>query len=532
VRHVLAQLTAWTVMALLSSSSSRAVADWPTYRHDGARSGNQPVWSALSDPRRVRRLAVQASWRLPGVDDGFVAAPIVHADHVYVGGSNGVFYALDARSLRVVWQFPRAGEPALAQRWHCSGFPSNRGIAASATLTRIGARDAVIFGAPDNSLAPHYGSGRLFALDAETGRLIWASPTIAAITDTIVGSATGRHEQIGYSSPLVLGNRVYVGVSDACADHPVQTGRVASVDLASGRLIPEFQFAASGSRGGGVWSSVATDKHSLFVTTGNAHCYPAVPACPQSAPTPDYASSILELRAGDGQVAWQFQPVPFPLDSDADFGAGPTVSRTKCGRIVTSIQKDGWVYGIGTNGPDSLGRVRWQFPADHYPFYVGDGTRHVGSARTNYVMPQAVWHDESFVTSRGAGHGSIEALDMCAADSVRVAWLMRVPNATTRGDGMSAPSVSGGIIYVGTNEGGIGHVMAFADPRTLPPAGQVCLDPDVPPNECAARGSRAVAVPQVLAAVPVAGGIRAEPVLAYGRVYVTTTNGYLYELSP
>ena len=529
--HPLAQLLAWAVLTVLSPLSQNATGDWPTYRHDGGRTGNQPVASDLSDPRRVRSLAVRSRWRLPGVADGFAAAPVVHANRAYVGGSNGILYALDARTLRVVWQYPRAGEQPLAQQWHCSGFPSNRGIASSATVARIGARDAVIFGAPDNSLAPHYGSGRLFALDAETGQLVWASPAIAAITDTIVG-ATGRHEQIGYSAPLVLGGRVYIGVSDACADHPVQTGRVVAVDLETGRLVPAFRFVATGTRGGGVWSSVATDDRALFVTTGNAHCYPAVPACPQVAPTPDYASSMLEVRARDGHVEWQFQPVPFAMDSDADFGAGPTVARTRCGRVVTSIQKDGWVYAIGADGPDPRGRVRWQFPADHYPFHIGDGSRHVGTAMTNYVRPGAAWGGETFVTSRGGGHGTIQALDVCAADSVRVAWSLRVPHASTRWDGMSAPSVTGGIIYVGTNEGGSGHVVAFADPRMRPPAGRACLDTSLPPNACAASGGRLVPVPEVLASVPLGGGIRAEPVLAHGRVYVTTTNGYLYMLSP
>ena len=47
-----------------------------------------------------------------------------------------------------------------------------------------------------------------------------------------------------------------------------------------------------------------------------------------------------------------------------------------------------------------------------------------------------------------------------------------------------------------------------------------------------ASGFEAVPSPKILAIVQLTGGIRTEPVLARGRVYVATTAGRLYALEP
>jgi outer membrane protein assembly factor BamB len=493
----------------------QAGGEWPTFRHDGARSGSQPVASPLSDPHRVSKLLVMASWRTPD-GAGFSAGPIVAGSRVFVASHDGHVYALDAITLRELWRYPATDDPALVQRWRCTGFPSSTGLASSVAVARVADRPAVIIGGPDNSPAPHYGSGRLFAVDAATGRALWASPVLANVTDTIVGSAAGAHEHIGYSAPLVLGQAIYIGLSDACADHPVQTGRVSAVALGDGRLVPGFRFVASGGRGGGVWSSVATDGLALFVTTGNAHCVPAVSGCPESPPPADLTSSIVRVDPTDGRPAWRIQPVPFALDSDSDFGAGATVMFARCGEVITAVQKDGWVYAVDGG---AAGTVRWQFPAVHYPFAPGDGTHHVGNTHSNYTAPGAVWKDLFIVTAGGiglthdpaAGHGTLQALDVCAPDSARVRWMIRLPRASTRWDGLSPPSVSRGIVFIGTNDGASGSVIAVADPGVVRPR-----SPE----------------PVILASVAVHGGVRAEPALAYGRVYVATTNGYVEMLTP
>ena len=86
-------------------------------------------------------------------------------------------------------------------------------------------------------------------------------------------ASTQFHEQIGYSSPIVFNDRVYVGVADHC-DNPIQKGRVVAVHLATGAIDAGFNYCSTGTcadstRGGGVWSSVAAWDDSVYVTTGN-----------------------------------------------------------------------------------------------------------------------------------------------------------------------------------------------------------------------------------------------------------------------
>src|SRR5205823_5811892 len=100
--------------------------------------------------------------------------------------------------------------------------PSSGGIASSVSIAQIEGRDVVILAAPDQGrpsdpggkFGSGFGSGRLFALDANTGAVIWSTRDEVARMNGITEFSTNElHEQIGYSSPLVLGDRIYVGVA-------------------------------------------------------------------------------------------------------------------------------------------------------------------------------------------------------------------------------------------------------------------------------------------------------------------------------
>src|SRR5262249_15286910 len=151
---------------------------------------------------KVPSLAVK--WRFPKVGDpdlggGFRASPIVWKGRVFVGNGNGRLYALDANTGAQVWQFPLPADPPLTSQFTCN--PSSLGIASSALIATIGGVDAVIFAAPDQSIGTGLGEGRLFALNAASGGVIWKSPVIARLTGLTGGSKTQFHENLGYSAP-------------------------------------------------------------------------------------------------------------------------------------------------------------------------------------------------------------------------------------------------------------------------------------------------------------------------------------------
>jgi len=506
--------------------------DWPAFRHNGLRNAQQVQASALSDPYQVKKLAVQ--WQFTrDAPRGFRASPIVHDDRVFIGSSNGRLYALDAASGALLWQYPPAGDPALTSQFTCN--PSSFGIASSAAIGRIQNEvDAVIFGAPDRSIGAGLGSGRLFALDPATGAEIWKSPEIAILDGTTGSAEDELHEQIGYSSPLVLGNRVYIGIANHC-DNPIQNGRIVAVDLDTGNPVAGFNFKATGTRGGGVWSSVGggLEARGLYATTGNTKCWNG--GC-QSEPSPNHGLSLLRLDSA-GSVVWKLQPVPFDLDGDPDWASGPSLMATSCGDLVASTMKDGWAYAVEAgSGTPGAASVRWQFPPTGFPFAPGDGTVH-GDSR--YLVPGAAWEDV-FITMTGGeivntdvdwGFSRLHALEACGGNAGRVRWIADVPG-TTAGSAyqLGPPTVTRGIVFVGTAQT---HLVAIADPTVWPSSVSRCSHPDVTVGDCVANGFQLVPQPTILLDLDIgSGGIRGEPVLAGDRVFVATTADTLYMLEP
>jgi outer membrane protein assembly factor BamB len=526
------------VAALIVTSLGGCVNNWPAYRHDRERSGNQSTPSALSNPSKVGTLAVRWSWSPPN-PGGFKASPVVDDGRVYIGNGNGYFYALDAGTGALLWQFPAAGTPALTSAFTCN--PSSRGIASSAALATIKVKwfwffkrrvRLVIFGAPDRSIPPGNGSGRLFALNAKTGAVVWRSPVVAQVTGLNAGNTAQLHEQIGYSAPLVSDKRVFVGVGNHC-DNPIQNGRVVAVDLQTGALVSGFNYTSTSTRGGGVWTSPAADGPGVYITTGNTRCWGG--GC-QAEPSPNHGLSLIRLDAGSGAVIWKLQPVPFTLDDDPDWASGATLMRTSCGNLAASVMKDGWAYAVdrGSGAPGAAG-TRWQFPGGGIPFPPIAGVTH---GDTHYKKAGAAWGDVLFVETGGyarlvsgasSGYGKLHALNACAPDSLRVRWILDVPGASTWGYGLGAPTVTGGIVYVGTNQG---RVIAIADPRVAPAAGVRCANTNYTVAQCAGAGYANVPVPAVLANVAVGGAMWNEPALAGGRVYVATDAGTVHMLAP
>lgn len=526
------------------SACSCSSPDWPTHRYSRLRTADQPNASVLSDGAKVPTLHQLWSWRPSLVGDldqlqvggwgmiGFSASPIVEGARVYVGHLNGHLYAIDTAGT-MVWKYPAAGSPALRSTTVCN--PSSPGIASSATMATVKVKwfwffkrkiRVVIFGAPDP--ASNGGDGRVWAVNAATGALVWRSPVIASRND---------NEQIGYDSPVVSGGRVYVGISNHC-DSPIIAGKVYAVELQTGLLASGFTtFVASTNRGGGLWSSpAATPDGDVIVTTGNG-CRPFNGGC-SSEPTSNHALSMIRLDGGSGAMIWKFQPVPWSLDEDPDWSAIPTIHQSSCGTRAVAPMKDGYTHALDlgpsapAGSPEALGLSlrRWTFPtATAIPFTGGSH----GDIR--YTRGAAVWRDAVFAVTGGrdvtanvtAGYRRLYGLNACASDQDRVRWWLQFSGWGS--PLMGAPSVTRGIVYIGT---AADTLYAVADPDVYPATGSQCDFPGVPTTSCAANGFRLTPIPAVLARVPLSGSIRTTPALARGRVYVTTDAGYLHALSP
>jgi outer membrane protein assembly factor BamB len=527
---------------------------WETFRYNGERAGHQPYHSRLSDPDDVPKLAVGWAWPSSGSEGGsFRGSPVVFEDKVFIGSTRGFFYGLDAKTGNKLWQFPDPG-PALIGS---CGFGAY-GVQASATRARIKDEEAVIFGAPDSSAETGLGSARLYALNAKTGKLIWASDVVAHVSGCSFypdpKSLTELHERIAYSSPLVHEDKVYIGVHDS-GDDPIQNGKVIAVDLQTGKIVPGFSYVSTSTRGGGVWNAPASDGKGVYFTTGNTRTWSSGGSQPE--PPINNGLSLLRVNPTSGAIDWKFQPVPYALDFDPDWAAGAAVMNSSCGELIESVQKDGWTYAVNASG----GGCRWQYPPTNEPackFPVPAGCPPacpMNHNDTDYKQPGAVWGDVLVIKGGGwglilpypggvpAGFTRLHALNSCSADPQRVRWIVDIPHATP-GDGYSigAPTVTGGIVYVTTDQG---HVVALADPSVRPAVGHQCTFEFINPANtgptwavvCVAMGFQIVPTPRVLADVSVpdganASGLRNEAAIANGKLYVGTSGGHVYALWP
>jgi polyvinyl alcohol dehydrogenase (cytochrome) len=275
--------------------------------------------------KNVGRLRLRWAFAFP-FTDAASSQPAIVGNTLYVGGHNGVFYSVNARTGGTNWSFdtstvtgPQSGPDQLRDGPAVSG-------------------GTVYFGD---------GQGYVYALNTASGSLRWA---------TRLGSfAAGSYSHVVLtSSPLVWRGRVFVGVAsneESSAVFPfysccVFRGRVVALDATTGKVVWRHYTVSQPAQvgvnslgiaryepsGGAVWSSPVLDPRSgtLVVGTGNAY----------SGRDP-VADAVLALSAQTGRVkwlrqmtpddAWNFScalPQPFNCPDagpDFDFGSSPNL---------------------------------------------------------------------------------------------------------------------------------------------------------------------------------------------------------------
>jgi quinohemoprotein ethanol dehydrogenase len=235
---------------------------------------------------------------------GLEATPIVVDGVMYVSGNWGRVYALDARTGAELWTF-NPDPDGMSGRWSCCDVV-NRGVAVWQGRVFVGSLD-----------------GYLYALDAESGRVVWKADSLVDRSKPYV--ITG--------APQVAGEVVVIG--NGGADFGVR-GYISAFDLESGKLRwrfftvpgdpkrpiehPELAAAARtwdpDSRwemggGGTAWDGMVYDPELrlLYVGTGNGSPYKASERSPRGGDNL-YLASILAIDPATGRLAWHYQTVP------------------------------------------------------------------------------------------------------------------------------------------------------------------------------------------------------------------------------
>ena len=264
------------------------------------------------------------------------------AGRVYIGAQSGGFYALNETTGRVAWSRQLDTEAKVT----CPA----RGITST----------AAVLPDPVTGTSTVYVSGArfLYALNAGTGAVIWK-------TEIGPASTSAPNAYYNWSSPTVVGDHIYVGLSSDC-DVPLIRGGVVELDQHTGRVLNTWHTVPAGSVGGSIWSSVAASSSGsdLWVATGN-ECDPTVDTCPAGDQIGN-SLSIVHLSSSLGLLqAWQ-APGTAGHGHDWDFGSSPTLFGSGgTPSDVGSCNKDGLFYALAADplGSSTLWTDRIGAPA-------------------------------------------------------------------------------------------------------------------------------------------------------------------------
>jgi alcohol dehydrogenase (cytochrome c) len=464
-----------TCLALLASTESHALdatsssagvsVQWPSYNngYKGQR------FSTLAQINARNVASIQEVCRIKLADGGaFQTGPVVVDGTMYVTTSQDTF-ALDPTNCAVRWKF--SYEPEQTQP-----YPGNRGVAVMNGRVFRGT-----------------GDGRLLALDAKTGALIWKN---------VVSDPTLNEFLIGV--PLAWNGVVYVGTTGS--DFGIK-GRIAAYDALTGREVWRFVTIPTGKEpgadtwenrqaaetgGGGTWSTFTLDviEGELFIPVGN----PAPSFAPQYRPGANlFTNSVLVLDARTGALKWWYQLVAND-GHDLDLAAAPVLYTNSDGRdVVAAAGKDGYVHAVDREThkvlfktavttienegvrpsekeirfcPGGAGGVEWNGPAfapATRTLYVGsvDWCTLVKAAPQKFVKAEGVmlWGATARMDPGYPAHGWLHALD---SDNGHVRWKYQADAPIIAG----VTATAGGIVVTGDTAG---HFIALdgSDGRVL-----------------------------------------------------------------
>lgn len=176
--------------------------------------------------------------------------------------------------------------------------------------------------------------GRVIALDAQTGKVVWD-----------VQEADPKKSEMFVSAPIVWRGKVFIGI--AFSDGGI-AGRLLALDEATGKELWRFETTLGYNAGGGFWASYSLDPATGEVFAGVANPYPDFnrDLGPEDAAHIAYTDSIISVDAATGALNWHYQAVPRD-EHDWDLATTPTLYRTPLGRDMVAIAgKDGYVYGL------------------------------------------------------------------------------------------------------------------------------------------------------------------------------------------
>lgn len=365
----------------------------------------------------VDQLALKWAFAFPGATRAR-SQPVVTEEITFIGSQEGNIYALDNSSGCPWWTFSADAEV--------------RGAIYVATNQQ---------GVPETLLFGDF-AGSAYAVDAQSGKLIWKRPVHDHPQATITGSV------IGYDNTLIVPVSSLEVLLAARVSYPCCTfrGAVVALNIKTGEELwrtyttdkpqPTILSTAGtqqfGPSGAPIWSSPTIDSKRGLVYVGTGENY--------SSPANGYSDAVLAIDLTSGDIIWSAQLTkddawngacsrgtpncPEEDGPDYDIGASPILTRDVNGRDVILVgQKSGMVYALD---PDKNGELIWEQRAGsggtmggiHYGMSTDGEKLFVGVSDLPTNNPY----------NYGPAHPGIHALDVQTGE---VLWRNDLPNKCT-----------------------------------------------------------------------------------------------------
>jgi polyvinyl alcohol dehydrogenase (cytochrome) len=329
-------LVSTAIIASGAAAPAQASGDWTTYLGGLGRTGYNGAESTIT-AATAPNLKLQWSTGSPG--DIIFSQPIVTNGMVYWGSFDGYEHATTT-SGTLAWQ-QYLGQTPAGHAW-CQ--PPVAGVASTATVSDVPV------GTSTSVLYVGGGDAQMYALDAQTGAILWTTRLGASPANFLWGS------------PAVYDGSVYIGVA-SYGDCPLVQGQLVQLDAVTGAVQHVFKTVPDGCIGAGVWSSPTVDavNGTVYFATGNS--------APCSSPG-GLGESIIELNASDLSLVGSWTVPASLAPGDSDFGATATLfSYTSSGQLhnlVGLANKNGifyafnrdalpagplWQHQVGRGGP-------------------------------------------------------------------------------------------------------------------------------------------------------------------------------------
>jgi quinohemoprotein ethanol dehydrogenase len=363
---------------------------WLSY----GRTQGETRYSALKqiDATNASRLGLAWSYAMGAGGGNQEGTPLMWNNTLYGITTWSVVFAVDARTGKELWRWdPEINQPDVRPRI-CCGIV-NRGIALYNGMIIAPAND-----------------GRLFALNALTGKPVWETRVV--------------YPQDLYTltmAPRIAGGKVIIGASGG--DRPTR-GQFVAVDAQTGHLAwrfytvpgdPSLPFESQAMRtaaktwggdyykkggGGAVWDGFAYDPDANLVYVGTGNAEPWVQKF-RGAQNVDnlYTCSILAVDLTTGQLKWYYQTVPndnWDFDSVQQLMLLDLNINGRPRKVITQAAKNGFFY--------VLDRVTGEFISAE-PFVKVSWALRMGEGGRPVVNPEA-YYDQDPISIYPTGGGA------------------------------------------------------------------------------------------------------------------------------